>query len=142
MSKLENLFVAKDIDSDKKGKATLLHYTGDEVFDIYHSFTDQQKGIAATTTTEDGSKIPNEYETTKKSLTDHFTPQKNTTYEILKLRRALQNLDENLDAYHARLRTLASMCDFENTDRKVWPKFNTDACLVNLEERRWWKITP
>ena len=116
---LENLFVALDIDSDKKRKVTLLHYAGDEVFDIYHSFTDQQKGIGATTTTEDGSTIPNEYETTKESLTDIFTPQKNASYEIFKFRQALQNPDENLDAYHARLRTLASTSDFENTDREI-----------------------
>ena len=108
-----------DNDSDKKRKATLLYNAGDEVFDIYHSFTDQQKGIGATTTTEDCSTIPNEYETTKKSLTDHFTPQKNTSYEIFKFRRALQNPDENLDAYHARLRTLASTCDFANTNREI-----------------------
>ena len=101
MDKQENLFVALDIDSDKKLKATLLHYAGDKVFDIYHCFTDQQKGIGATTSTEDGSSIPNE--TKKKSLTDHFMPQKNTSYEIFKFRRALQNPDENLDAYHARL---------------------------------------
>ena len=74
MDKLENLFVALDIDSNKKWKATLLRYTGDKVFDIYHSFTDQQKGIGTTTTTEDGSTIPNEYETMKKSVTDHFMP--------------------------------------------------------------------
>ena len=54
MEKLENLFVALDINNDKKRKATLLHYVGDEVFNIYHSFTDQQKGIGATTTTDDG----------------------------------------------------------------------------------------
>ena len=64
MDKLENLFVDLDINNDKKQKATLLHYAGDEVFDISPSFTDQQKGIGATTTTEDGSTTPNEYETT------------------------------------------------------------------------------
>ena len=119
MDRLENLFIALDIDRDKKRKATLLHYTGDEVFDIYHSFTDQQKGIGTTTTTEDGSTIPNEYETTKKSLTDHFTPQKNMSYEIFKFRWALQNSEENLDAYHVRQQTLASTCDFENTDQEI-----------------------
>ena len=65
MNKLENLFVALDIESDQKRKATLLHYAGDKVFDIYHSFTDQQKGIGATITTEGGSTTSNEYETTK-----------------------------------------------------------------------------
>ena len=111
IDKLENLFVALDIDSDKKWKATLLHYAGNEVFDIYQSFTDQQKGIGTTTITEDDSRIHNEYETTKKSLRNHK--------RIFKFRRALQNLDENLDDYHARLRTLASTCDFENTDREI-----------------------
>ena len=135
MDKLENLFVALNIDSNKKRKATLLHYAGDEVFDIHHNFTDQQKGIGAITTTGDGSTIPNEYETTKKSLTDHFTPQKNTSYEIFRFRRALQNPDENLDAYHARLRTLASTSDFVNTDREILSQIYKDACLLNLEER-------
>ena len=35
IDKLKILFVALDTDNDKKRKATLLHYTGDEVFDIY-----------------------------------------------------------------------------------------------------------
>ena len=131
MNKLENLFVALDIDSDKKWKAILLHYAGDKVFDIYHSFTDQQKRSGATTTAEDGSTIPNLYERTKKSLTDHFTHQNHTSYEIFKFRRALQNPDENFDAYHARLRTLVSTLDFENTDQEILAKFYKDACLLN-----------
>ena len=135
MNKLENLFVALDIDIDKKRKTTLLHYAGDEVFDISPSFTDQQKGIGATTTTEDGSTIPNEYETTKKSLTDHFTLQKNTSYEIFKFRRALQNPDENLDAYHTRLRTLASASGCENTDRKILAQI-LQGCLSSKLRRK------
>ena len=119
MDKLENLFVALDIDSNKKQKVTLLLYTRDKVFDIHHIFTDQQKEIGATTTTENGSTIPNEYETMKKSLTDHFTPQKNTSYEVFKFWQGLQNPDENLDAYYARLWTLASTCDFENTNWEI-----------------------
>ena len=35
ISKLENLFVAMNIDSRKRKKALLLHYAGDEVFEIY-----------------------------------------------------------------------------------------------------------
>ena len=89
MDKLENVFVTLDIDSNKKRKATLLYYAGDKVFDIYHSFTDQQKGTGTTTTTEDGSTIPNEYEMIKKLLTDPFMPQKNISYKIFKFRRAL-----------------------------------------------------
>ena len=135
MDKVEYLFVALDIDSNKKRKASLLHYTGDEVFDIYYSFTDQQKGISATTTTEDGSTIPNEYETTKKLLTDHFAPQNNTSCEIFNFRRALQNPDETLDAYHIKLRTLAFTYDFENTDRKILAQI-LQGCLSSKLRRK------
>ena len=37
ISKLDNLFVGMNIDSKKRKKALLLHYAGDEVFDIYET---------------------------------------------------------------------------------------------------------
>ena len=35
--KLENLFVAMNIDSNKRKKALLLHFAGDEVFEIHQT---------------------------------------------------------------------------------------------------------
>lgn len=75
----------------------LLHYAGDDIYDIYDNFTDEQKGIGAVYITEDGSITPNEYGVMKKLLADHFTPQKNTSYEIFKFRQAIQNTGETLD---------------------------------------------
>lgn len=35
VAKLENLLVAMNIDSRKRKKALMLHYAGDEIFEIY-----------------------------------------------------------------------------------------------------------
>lgn len=104
IDKLKNVFAALDIDNDKKRKATLLHFAGDEVFNIFHNFTDQQKGIGATTISDDNLVESNEYEATKKSLTNYFMPQKNILYKIFKFHQAIQNLDESLDLYHVILK--------------------------------------
>ena len=37
VSKLENMFTGLAIDSKKRKKALLLHYAGDDVFDIYET---------------------------------------------------------------------------------------------------------
>ena len=47
--KLDNLLCALDIKSDARKKALLLHYGGDDIFEIYDSMTDEQKGIGAMT---------------------------------------------------------------------------------------------
>ena len=80
--KLENLFITLDINNNRKQKAMHLHYTGDEVFDIYHNFADQKKTTRVTTVSEDRITISNEYKTTKKSLSDHFTPQKTRNTKV------------------------------------------------------------
>lgn len=54
VAKLENLLCALDISSDPRKKALLLHYAGDEVYTIFESFTDEQKGIGHTKTMGEG----------------------------------------------------------------------------------------
>ena len=97
-----------------KKKALLLHYGGDEIYEIYESFSEEKKGIGATT---DGE--PNEYNVLKKSFTDYFTPKKNTSYERLKFRNVTQNTGETIDSFHTRLRALAVNCDFHDVDSEI-----------------------
>ena len=95
-------------------KALLLHYGGDEIYEIYESFSEEKKGIGATA---DGE--PNEYNVLKKSFTDYFTPKKNTSYERLKFRNVTQNTGETIDSFHTRLRALAVNCDFHDVDSEI-----------------------
>ena len=118
LDKFENLICALDITSDKRKKALLLHYIGEETYDIYDSFSDEKKGIGATVTVSE-REVPNEYNVLKNSLTDYFTPKQNTAYEVFKFRQATQNAGETIDSYYTRLRTLASTCDFHDVDREI-----------------------
>jgi hypothetical protein len=68
LQKLENLMCTMDISDDKRKKALLLHYCGEETYDIYDSFTDAQKGIGATRVVSVDPEVTEscEYETLKK----------------------------------------------------------------------------
>ena len=54
-----------------------------------------------------------------KKLTDYFAPKQNTDFEIYKFRQAIQSPEENLEAYHTRLRKLAATCNFENPNEEI-----------------------
>ena len=41
IDRFENLLCALDINDDRKKRAMLLHYVGEEVYDIFNSFTDE-----------------------------------------------------------------------------------------------------
>ena len=116
VAKFENLLCGLNITSDDRKKALLLHYAGDEVFEIYDAMTDEQKGVGAVTGDD---RHANEYPVLKKSLTDYFTPHQNTAFETFKFRQATQALDESIDSFHTRLRSLASHCEFHDTDREI-----------------------
>jgi len=65
VNRLENLFVGLNIDSKKRRKALLLHYAGDEVYDIYETLD-----------LEDND---SNYDETKAALKRHFSSNTNTS---------------------------------------------------------------
>ena len=115
LAKFENLVCALDITSDAPKKTLLLHYGGDEIYEIYESFSDEKKGTGAATDDE-----PNEYNVPKRSFTDFLTSKKNTSYERLKFRNITQNKGETIDSFHTRLPALAINCDFYDTDSEIF----------------------
>jgi hypothetical protein len=121
--KLDNLICALDIDIDKRKKALLLHYCGEECFDIYDSFTDEQKGVGSTKTVQnengDNIETPDEYGKLCSSFKNYFTPKQNLTYEIYKFRQSKQESGESIDTFYTRLRTLAATCEFHNKDTEI-----------------------
>ncbi|KAK7111230.1 hypothetical protein V1264_010901 [Littorina saxatilis] len=109
LNRFEILLTAISVTDKARKKALLLHYAGDEVFSIFESFTDEQKGVGS----------DNEYKTIVKSFNDHFTPKKNTDFETFKFRQSRQNEGESIDAFHTRLRLLAARCEFADADREI-----------------------
>ena len=98
VGRLENLFVALQLVNpivqegqepdeavikrvDDRKRALLLHYVGEETFDI----NEAQKGETETT-----------YTATLKVLSDYFRPQKNTRMEMLRLEAVNRRKDRHL----------------------------------------------
>ena len=102
-----NLTVAMDISSKKRKRALLLHLSGTEVFDIFESFTDAQKG------SED------DFDQAVESLSGYFSPKKNIEFKTRKFRLASQRQDETLDSFHTRLRHLTTTCELTIHDREI-----------------------
>ncbi|KAH3719436.1 hypothetical protein DPMN_062271 [Dreissena polymorpha] len=57
----DNLICALNIQDDKRKKALLLHYCGEETSDMYDSFSNDRKGLGATQTVQDadGGRLTN-----------------------------------------------------------------------------------
>ena len=110
LARFEMLIQALNLqDKPSRKKALLIHYAGEEVFDIFNTFTAEQKG----------GEDENGYGTLKKSLTDHFEPKRNLDFETFKFRQAKQDPGETVDAFCTRLRLLASTCEFADTQREL-----------------------
>ena len=105
ISKLENLFTGMAIDAKKRKKALLLHYAGDEVFEIYE-------------TLNMGDNDSN-YDTTKTALGNYFNPKKNKEFERYEFRNIKQGQNETIDQFATRLRQKAENCDFTDKDGEI-----------------------
>ena len=106
-------------------RALLLHYAGENVYEIYETFTDAQKGGDD----EAG------YQTLKTSLTTYFEPKKNVDYETYIFRQAKQEKHENADAFCTRLRKLAATCEFGNVEREIKSQILIGCTSTRLRRR-------
>ena len=119
IKRLENLFVAAEITDKKRQRALLLYYSGDEVQEIFDTLPE---------TGDDFAKA-------KEKLNAYFDPKQNVEYEIYKFRQAKQNIGEKMDAFHARLRQLASTCEFANMDHEIKSQI-IQSCLSQRLRRK------
>ena len=105
VSKLEKLFVGMNIDKNKRKKALLLHYSGDEVFEIYE-------------TLNLGDKVDN-FDETKTALKNYFLPKKNKEFERFEFRNIRQIKGETIDQFATKLRQKAEICEFLDKEGEI-----------------------
>ena len=108
LARFRNFLLALAVDNAKRQRAFLLHYVGESVNEIFETLPDTDAG-------ED----ENPFEKAVTALTNYFTPKKNREYEEYVFRKAKQESDENISAFHTRLRRLAMTCEFADTDREI-----------------------
>ncbi|XP_075550350.1 uncharacterized protein LOC142583755 [Dermacentor variabilis] len=136
IERFDSFLLACDITADARKKALLLHYVGEEVYDIFRSLPDcpiQAKTATSTTQTTQSPSTP-EYDAARAKLSAYFAPRVNSTFAIYKFRQAQQNVGEPLDAFYARLRQLSRHCNFENVDAEVQNQIILDTTSSRLRK--------
>lgn len=103
--RLDNLFVAANITSNKRKRALLLHYGGSDLYDIYETLPD-------TGGVED-------YTALVTAISTYFKPKKNIEYEVFEFRRSRQKDSETIDDFHVRLRQMSKNCEFDDANKEI-----------------------
>lgn len=132
LDRLENLFVAMDIDAHKIKKALLLHYAGERVHEIYSTLPTPDEPESDASSSTDQAAV---YDLMKEQLTSYFEPKKNQQYEIYVFRSAKQQAGEHLDSYATRLRMLAKNCDFADVDIEIQSQIIQSCTSTRLRRR-------
>ena len=94
-----------DITSGKRQRALLLHYGGEELEDIFDTL--------------DNTGSADEIKPAIDALTEYFASKKNTVYEAIVFRDAVQEEHETVDQFCTRLRKLTKKCDFADTEKEI-----------------------
>ena len=106
IERFKNMLIAFKITGDGRKKALLLHYGGEQLFEIYKSFTNED------TENADFNKMVD-------LLTEYFAPQKNTDYQIHLFRKIKQREGESIDSFHSKLRRVVLTCDFHDINKEI-----------------------
>ena len=103
--RFEDAMIGFDITSAKRQRALLLHFGGEDLQDVFETL--------------DNTGTVDEIKPALDALTAYFTPKKNTVYEAIIFRDAVQEENETIDQFCTRLRKLAKKCDFADCDREI-----------------------
>lgn len=93
----------KTDDEEDRRKDLLLHYVGEESFDIY--LTLEEAGDT--------------YDVVKGKLSDYFVPKSNPLYEKYVFRSTSQAEGEKLDEFCTRLKKLSVSCEFQSVQDEI-----------------------
>ena len=108
LARFRNLLLALAVDNTKRQSALLLHCSVEGVNEIFETLPDTDAG-----------KDENPFEKAVTALTNYSTLKKNREYELYLFRKAKQESDESIVAFHTCLRRPAMTCEFENTDTEI-----------------------
>ena len=101
VKRLNNMFTAMSITQASRKKAKLLHYVGEETYDVFETLS-----VPELTGESD------EYRTAVKAFVDYFEPHKCVDHHIYIFRQESQKSGANITEFYIRLQLLARKCEF------------------------------
>lgn len=112
---------AAEIDTDSRKRASLLHFGGTELQEIYYNIPGANAAAG------------NLFETAVQKLDEYFAPKQSKVYERHIFRLLRQEPEEKFEKFLVRLRHQATKCQFTNPDEHIIDQI-TEKC--RLEELR------
>ena len=123
---LEIYFLAADIESPAKKRATLLHTAGLALQEIYHNIPGAHVDV------DDGVDI---YEIAISKLDEYFSPKQSFVYERHLFRLLHQEKEEKFEKFLVRLRQQSSKCKFDNEDANLIDQIIEKCTSSKLKKR-------
>ena len=120
MKRFNNLMAAMDVKEESRKRALLLHYSGEEVNDLFDTLPD---------TGED-----KDYKKACEALTRYFTPKKNVSFEIFKFRNLKQESHETVDEFHTCLQIASMYCSATTRKKKLNHKLNWEHRIKSYDD--------
>lgn len=102
---------AAGIDKNEKKKASLLHFGGQELQEIFYNIPDPN--------TEDGGLRRDVFQVALAKLDSYFSPKQSKVYERHLFRQVKQELNEKFEKFLIRLRQQADKCQFHNKEEHI-----------------------
>ncbi|XP_064472857.1 uncharacterized protein K02A2.6-like [Ornithodoros turicata] len=103
IARFENFLLAANITDPARKRAMLLHYAGEEVYDVFQTLPNTET----------------DFDTAVTRLKEHFAPKKNAVFERHIFRQARQDAGETLGQFQVRLRRLAATCEFTDIEKEL-----------------------
>ena len=118
VSRFDNFLIAMNINNEQRKRALLLHFGGFDLQDIYDSV----------------EKTGDTYEQLTQTFTSYFEPKTNSSFEIFNFQKTLQEEGESIQAYHLRLREMASRCDFVDVNKHIKTQLILGTTSIKLQK--------
>jgi len=122
VERFDNYLVAMNITDDKRQKALLLLYGGDEIFKLSKTLNMTPRPAAG----QGDAAVPAEtqFAAAKRVLTEHFHPKAssltpNSQFNRLAFRQARQEKEESLDQFYARVMHLSEGCEHADNNSDI-----------------------
>lgn len=133
VDRFENFLVPYNITSDVCKKAFLLHYAGEEVYNLYRPLPDDSSSATVSSIAQGAARTStSEYDATRAKLDANFAQRINLMFAIYRFRQAQQNAGESHNAFYERLWQLSHHCNFPDAGLEIKNQIiitTTSTCL-------------
>jgi len=108
IQRFKTLMLAMDITNNDRKQALLMHYSGEEVNELFDVLT-----------VDPPAEGENNFDKSVQALSDYFSPTENTDIEVMKFRKLKQGPNEDIMEFITRLKQSAALCDFHDKNQEI-----------------------